>query len=541
MENNSPLSKFPPPAIPCFLQGRSLEQFQLSPGGHFVIGNTTFTLSGDQMRVTLDAPKPDREQAFSAAELRRIAFRNANERIEILSRLPDLIKGATSDSELFVRLVNLVLSGVPRADAAALVVADAAAANTPARVLHWDRRQLAVGEFQPSQRLISQALARHESVLHAWTTGAAGQASDFTMSESIDWAFCTPLPGEASHGWALYLAGRFISPGAAGLEYDPSDLRDDVKFTELAAATLSSLREMRRLQRQHAGLSQFFAPVVMEALATDDPEKVLAPRETEVAVLFCDLRGFSRTSERAARDLTGLLERVSKALGVMTHQILDHGGVIGDFQGDAAMGFWGWPLAAPQAAQHAALAALGIRSQFEAAARQPEHPLADFRVGIGIATGPAVAGKIGTADHVKVTVFGPVANLAARLESMTRLLKTSILLDAATASELRRTLSSDLGRIRRVAVVRPYGLDAAVEVSELLPPEHEHDGLTNQQLLDYEAALDAFIAGNWPQALELLKRVPNEDRGKAFLTKWMAEQGNTPSPDWNGVVPLESK
>ncbi len=327
----------------------------------------------------------------------------------------------------------------------------------------------------------------------------------------------------------------------AGLEYDPADLRDDVKFTELAAATLSSLREMARLQRQHAGLSQFFAPVVMEALATDDPEKVLAPREAEVAVLFCDLRGFSRTSERGAQDLTGLLERVSKALGVMTHQILDHGGVVGDFQGDAAMGFWGWPLAEPHAAQQAAMAALGIRAQFEAAARQPEHPLADFRVGIGIATGPAVAGKIGTADHVKVTVFGPVANLAARLESMTRLLNTSILLDAKTAAELRRTLPAELGRIRSVAIVRPYGLDSAVEVSELLPPEREHDELSGQELLDYEAAVRAFVAGDWQQALELLKRVPSDDGGRRFLTKWMTEQGSTPPPSWDGVVPLESK
>ena len=112
-------------------------------------------------------------------------------------------------------------------------------------MLHWDRRQLAAGEFQPSQRLISQALARHESVLHVWSVGAGPQAHDFTMSETIDWAFCTPLPGDACRGWALYLAGRFASTGAAGLEYDPADLRDDVKFTELAAATLSSLREMR--------------------------------------------------------------------------------------------------------------------------------------------------------------------------------------------------------------------------------------------------------------------------------------------------------
>ena len=538
---NLAIEKIPSARNPVFLQGREADQFRLPPGGHFVIGNTTFTLSGDRMRVTLDAPKPDREQAFSAAELRRIAFRNANERIEILGRLPDVINGATTENELFVRLINLVLSGVPRADAAAIVVADAASANTPARVLHWDRRQLAVGDFQPSQRLIHQALSRHESVLHVWTISGGPQAHDFTMSETVDWAFCTPLPGDASRGWAMYLAGRFGSPGPAGLEYDPADLRDDVKFTELTAATLSSLREMRRLERRQAGLSQFFAPVVMEALATDDPEKVLAPRETEVAVLFCDLRGFSRTSERSARDLTGLLERVSKALGVMTHQILDHGGVVGDFQGDAAMGFWGWPLAEPQAAQQAAMAALGIRSQFEAAARQPEHPLADFRVGIGIATGLAVAGKIGTADHVKVTVFGPVVNLAARLESMTRFLHASILLDAATASELRRTLPCELARIRRVAVVRPYGLDTAVEVSELLPPLHERPELTDEHVRDYEAALDAFIAGNWQQALDQLKRLPPDDRAKEFLKRFMDQTEHVPPSGWDGVVPLESK
>lgn len=526
---------------PVFSQGRLVQQFQLSPGGHFVIGNTTFTLASDQLRVTLDAPKPDREQAFSAAELRRIAFRNANERIEILSRLPEVIKDAANDSELFVRLINLLLLGVPHADAAALVVADTAAANLPARVLHWDRRQSATGEFQPSQRLIHQALNRGESVLHVWSVVGGPQAHDFTMSESVDWAFCTPLPGDGCRGWAWYLAGRFSSPGPAGLEYDPGELRDDVKFTELAAATLSSLRELRRLERQQAGFSQFFAPVVMEALATDDPEKVLAPRETEVAVLFCDLRGFSRTSERSARDLIGLLQRVSKALGVMTHQILDHGGVVGDFQGDAAMGFWGWPLAEPEAAQRAALAALGIRWQFEAAARQPDHPLADFRVGIGIATGPAVAGKIGTADHVKVTVFGPVVNLAARLESMTRFLNTSILLDATTASLLRGSLPAELARIRRVAVVKPYGLDAAVEVSELLPPQHELPGLTDQHLRDYEGALDAFVAGQWQAALELLKRAAGDDPMKEFLLGFMSKHGRTPPPGWDGVVPLGSK
>src|SRR5262249_32145654 len=149
----------------------------------------------------------------------------------------------------------------------------------------------------------------------------------------------------------------------------------------------------------------------------------------------------------------GLLERVSKALGVMTRQILDHGGVVGDFQGDAAMGFWGWPLAQSDTVERAAAAALAIRAEFEKAANLPDHPPADFRVGIGIATGRAVAGKIGTSDHVKVTVFGPVVNLAARLESMTKFVGAPILLDRSTAAALRNRLSPELGRIRRIAKV----------------------------------------------------------------------------------------
>ncbi|HEY2762141.1 MAG TPA: adenylate/guanylate cyclase domain-containing protein, partial [Pirellulales bacterium] len=337
-------------------------------------------------------------------------------------------------------------------------------------------------------------------------------------------------------------AGRF-SFGASGSEphSDHSDIRDDIKFTELAAATLSSLRELNRLGRRQAGLSQFFAPVVMEALAADDPETVLAPRETEVSVLFCDLRGFSSTSERSATNLLGLLERVSKALGVLTHQILDTGGVVGDFQGDAAMGFWGWPLTQPNAPQRAASAALAMQAQFQLAAIQVDHPLADFRAGIGIATGRAVAGKIGTSDHVKVTVFGPVVNLAARLESMTKFLNVSILLDPTTAAALRNGLQPQLGRIRRIAKVRPYGLASAVEISELLPPEQVSSLPSDQNLRDYEMALNAFIAGQWDKSLDMLGRVPAEDSAKEFLTAYIIQHQRTPPPNWDGVVVLGSK
>src|SRR4029453_6145394 len=186
----------------------------------------------------------------------------------------------------------------------------------------------------------------------------------FPSGGGIDWAFCVPLTGGASAGWAIYVTGSFAGDLPAEGQHDAESLRDDVKFAELTAATMSALRESHALARRQASLSQFFSPVVLAALTEHDGDDVLVPREADVTVLFCDLRGFTEQSERAASDLAELLARVSKALGVMTHHILEEGGVVGDFHGDAAMGFWGWPLPQPDAVERACRAALGIRAAF---------------------------------------------------------------------------------------------------------------------------------------------------------------------------------
>jgi adenylate cyclase len=225
----------------------------------------------------------------------------------------------------------------------------------------------------------------------------------------------------------------------------------------------------------------------------------------------------------------------------MTRHIRQQGGVVGDFHGDAAMGFWGWPLQQGDCIQRACLAALGIRAEFEAAARRDDHALSDFRIGMGIATGNAVAGKIGTVDQVKVTVFGPVVNLASRLEGMTKTLRAPILLDRRTAEAVRKHVPPHEARVRRVAVVRPYGLEVPVEVSELLPPAVEYPQLTDQNVAAYERALDALLQRDWPKAFELLHHVPADDRVKDFLTVFIAQHNRTPPDNWDGVIPLSSK
>lgn len=546
---------------PVYLRGQEVEQFELQPGDHFVIGQTTFTLADQRVTLTATAPRPVQQQSFSAQYLRQVPFRNPDRRIEVLSRLPEVISGAAGDLELFVRLVTMLLAGVPRAQAAAVVaVADTArdtadnfeetltlhthegppaepAAGMPAaavEVLHWDQR-LAVGaDFQPSQGLIVEAVHSRQSVLHVWRGADSLESDSFTHIDDYDWAFCTPVLGRACTGWGLYVTGRFIAERSTlPTSTDPTDLREDVKFTELVAAMLGALRQMRLLEHRQAALSQFFSPIVLETLAVEDPEVVLAPREAEVTVMFCDLQGFSRESERSAGDLLSLLGRVSTALGVMTRHIRSAGGVVGDFQGDAAMGFWGWPFAQPDAVEKTCRAALAIRAELEASR--------GFRAGIGIATGTAVAGKLGTAEQVKVTVFGPVVNLASRLESMTRLLSAPILLDETTAELIHREVPREVARVRRLAKVRPFGLDTPLLVSELLPPESAYPQLTDEHLEYYELALDAFLSGDWSRAFELLHRIPAGDRVKDFLTLQITRHNRTPPPGFDGVIGLESK
>ena len=540
---------------PIFFHGRETPEFSLAPGEHFAVGQTTFALVDQQVDVAGDARQPVQKQSYSAQYLRQIPFRNADYRIEVLSRLPEVISGAAGAEELCVRLVSMLLAGVPRADTAAVVEIGAEAGaeapgNTPAprlprsevHVLHWDQRLVTGGDFHPSERLIRESLRQKQSVLHVFQGSDASAAQPFTVRGSFDWALCTPVVGDSAPNWALYVAGHFHEDLPATPDStEANDLREDMKFTELVAAMLSSLRQMQSLSRQRAIVSQFLSPVVLNTLETQDPDVVLAPRETEISVLFCDLRGFSRHSEQHADNLLELVNRVSKALGVMTHHIREQGGVVGDFQGDAAMGFWGWPLAQDDAVLRTCRAALAIRVEFEKAAKLRESPLAGFQAGIGVATGRAVAGKIGTVDHVKVTVFGPVVNLASRLEGMTKILRAPILLDEATAKAVRRGVPADVARVRRLAIVRPYGMDTSLEVSEILPPESQYPLLSNEHIALSESALDAFLEGRWSTAYELLRRLPADDQVADFLTGYIVNNKRTPPAGWDGVIELPSK
>jgi len=585
--DNVRVTKLATAANPVFFQGKELAEFVLRPGDHFVIGNTTFTLTNALAQATLDLPQPVRQRIFSPEFLRQVRFRDAEQRIDVLSRLPDLISSAGNQQELLSRLVNTLMAGIPSATAIGIVrcdpnspklgtesPSDRKLSNAPSpsqevSIIHWDCRSESAKGFQPSEKLIRQSFEVRETVLHIWqSAGEAGQI--FTMASDSDWAFACPISSQATEGWVIYVTGSLnqnLASGDSRLS-DADDRQGDIKFCELVGSTLKNLLTVNQLQRRQASLRSFFSPLVMEVVAGGDPDEVLAPKECLVSVMFCDLRGFSRTSESMSHELFGLLDRVSKSLDVVTGQILGHGGVIGDFHGDSAMGFWGWPLPQADIAYRALNTALEIKAEFEEqrnSESQPWYgadshsvPLEQLPVGIGIATGVVVAGKIGTSDQVKVTAFGPVVNLASRLEGMNRLLNSAILLDRATVDQYRNhlllsgkpelnsgdeihadsSLSTGQMMVRTLGKFLPYGMSSEIEVFQLLGHDQSID---DSEIEEFEAAIASLASGAWATAAVYFASIEATDSVARFFAEYIRSFGGIAPEKWNGVIEMQSK
>ena len=359
------------------------------------------------------------------------------------------------------------------------------------------------------------------------------------MNDDLDWAFCTPIPTSENERWCLYVSGKKQFSGIQEIE-SPDDLMGELRLAELMAHFIGSIRTLRSLEHQHSSMKQFFSPAVVETLTSKEAEVALEPREGPVSVLFCDIRGFSRKVEQSCDELPLLLDRVSEALSVMTRSILKFEGVIADFQGDAALGFWGWPSQADDSAIQACRTALAIHEAFYEANKQPDHPLHGFQIGIGIGLGNAIAGRIGSQEQIKVGVFGPVVNCASRLQDLTKAVGVPILMDEATAQAVSRDLNAEEGYCRRVACLRPAGVDEPLNAYALISDRDEDLALTGEQLRAYDEAVQALIDNSWEEARVLLDLLPLTDGPANFLRAALTSLGEAPG-DWDGAINMEDK
>jgi adenylate cyclase len=202
-------------------------------------------------------------------------------------------------------------------------------------------------------------------------------------------------------------------------------------------AYLNEEAERRRLRRT---FERYVAPSVVAEILSDPAAAsgMLRGRVKPVTVLFSDLMGFTQlTLQRSQQGRTELhVAQLNRYLGAMVEVITAHGGTIDKFIGDAVMAVFGSPVGRGEREEALAAlrCALAMRQRLEQLNEEWRvEGIETLASGIGMASGPAVVGQIGSPQRMEFTVIGDTVNLASRLEAQTRVLKVPVVIDAATA------------------------------------------------------------------------------------------------------------
>jgi len=233
------------------------------------------------------------------------------------------------------------------------------------------------------------------------------------------------------------------------------------------------LREAGERLRLRRTFERYVAPgVVAEILA--DPEAaegILRGRQLEVTVLMSDIRGFTTlTRQRSEAGQSELhVRQLNEYLGAMVEVVGQHGGTIDKFIGDAVMAVFGSPLSRGprEEARQAVRCGLAMRAALAALnADWRQRGLAELDNGVGLASGPVLAGQIGSPKRMEFTVIGDTVNLAARLEAVTRQVEAPLVFDAATAALLAgdaELSATSLGsrEVKGIGPVELFGVEVA--------------------------------------------------------------------------------
>jgi adenylate cyclase len=311
----------------------------------------------------------------------------------------------------------------------------------------------------------------------------------------------------------------------------------------------SHVREIFRMQSafnsMKVALQGFakFAPVhVVKKLLADHVEAKLRVEETVATAFFSDIEGFTTISEREAPET--LIATLAEYFNAMTAIVLARNGIVGDFIGDAVFAFWNSP--AERQAQHALLACESAMDQQEQLVQLREawkdRGMPQFKIRIGINTGPCLAGNVGSEQRMKYTLIGDTVNLAARLEGIGKHYRVNLTVSMATYTSpgVRETF---VGRV--LDVVKVVGKREPTKILTLIARRASATaGELEGERLSW-LMIEAYVAGRLEEArswLDEMHRLLPDDYSVHLMTEKVTRLQATGLPaGWNGATAMTEK
>ena len=279
----------------------------------------------------------------------------------------------------------------------------------------------------------------------------------------------------------------------------------------------------------------YLSPDVIERIIEDPSLLQLGGKRRDITSFFSDLAGFTSISEALSpEDLVRLLNAY---LSEMTEIILDSGGTLDKYEGDAIIAFWNAPLDHDDHATRACLAALRCQQRLDELRPEFQDQYGhSLHMRIGVNSGPAVVGNMGSHRRFDYTAMGDTINLAARLEGAGKQYRVSILIGENTYNLAKESVIA-----REVDVIRVMGKEKPVKVYELIG---EKGNVTEEQferIKTFHDALKLYRDQKWDEALHLFQRYEDDTLAEVYVDRTKRLKENPPAADWTGIFDLTKK
>ena len=342
---------------------------------------------------------------------------------------------------------------------------------------------------------------------------------------------------------------RLLLQGTREVEAGQLDRSIDVvtrdEIGQLTAAFNRMVGQLRHKEQIRRTFGRYIDPRVVEGLINQSAAAATEGQHRVMTVMFCDMKGFTGLSEGMTPQ--GLVKVMNRYLSTMSEPIRAQKGIIDKYIGDAIMAYWGPPFTdEADEARLACLAAIDMMDRIGGLRKELPELLGvrtiptecDLR--IGIATGDALVGSIGSEFMMSFTVMGDTVNLASRLESANKFYGTRCLVSQATIAAAAQAVEArEIDRLVVAGQTRPQ------IVFEIMGRAGELSAEQIALRAHYSEGLAAYRARHWDEATSALKAalaaVPGDGPCMVLLTRVESLRNNPPPADWDGSWHLDQK
>jgi adenylate cyclase len=308
-----------------------------------------------------------------------------------------------------------------------------------------------------------------------------------------------------------------------------------VVLSFMGASLLNYSFEGRQRRFIKSVFRHYLSPEVIERIIENPALLELGGEEREITSFFSDMAGFTSVSEGLSP--AELVQLLNAYLSEMTDIILSQGGTLDKYEGDAIIAFWNAPLDQPDHALRACRAALccqrklaELRPVFK---QRFGHELA---MRIGLNSGCAVVGNMGSRKRFDYTAMGDTVNLASRLEGACKQYNVPILVGDATYELVKEGVVA-----REVDLIRVVGKKRPVRVYQIIGEKGELSVAQIEKMNIFNQAIESYRHRQWEKAMALFQKLEDDMLSKMYLSRCLSFEQFPPSDTWDGVFELKSK